>query len=111
MSIICKKSLDNSFITNKEYELINGFLYTEQDISINTKAYQSEDDAILDLNNKGYEFIKSKMSSSSNFTTNDIFGDIFSSMGYTNTNQKRSEAESLKNDILRDILNGSGFGF
>lgn len=113
--LICVDCRDNSFIKDKEYQIEDGFLYTEQDVSINTKAYENVLEAIDDLKKKGYSFkekeTKSSDSFGSHFTMNDIFGDIFS-MYENNTNkddinQKRQEAENLKNDILSQILKGN----
>lgn len=113
--IICVNSKDDSFVINREYQIEDGFIYTEQNVSINTKPYNNITEAIDDLKNKGYIF-KSKIEKTSdafggNFTTNDIFGDIFSMCGDINLNtktqdEKRKEAESLKNDILGNILKG-----
>lgn len=113
--LICIDCRDNSFIKGKEYQIEDGFLYTEQDVSINTKAYENVLEAIDDLKKKGYSFkekeTNSSDSSGSHFTMNDIFGDIFSMYeNITNKddiNQKRQEAENLKNDILSQILKGN----
>lgn len=124
--LICKKTKDNNFIVNKEYIIDNGYIYSEFDISINTSPYNSVSDAIQDLTNKGYIFeLKSIYSESSNFNNcgsnessyssafdfspENIFGDIFSMYNTNstpnNTNAQRIQAENLKNDILKNILN------
>ena len=110
--IICKKTIDNCFIMNKEYIIDDGFLYTEQDVSINTKPYNSIEEAINDLSNKGYVFVSKNsygtQSDAFGFSPENIFGDIFSMYGNVNTqtsDSKRAEAEDLKNSILKNILN------
>ena len=114
-SLICISSIDNSFIKGKEYKVEDGYLYTEQDISINTNIYKNSLEAIEDLKTKGYSFKEKEVTNSaafnSHFTMNDVFGDIFS-MYENNTNkddinQKRQDAENLKNNILSQILKGN----
>ena len=102
--LICVSSPDFNFQVNKEYEVSEGFLYTENDISINTRAYISETDAIQDLKTKGYIFKPqtATFAFGGNFNTDNIFGE-FNESGKS-MNQKRTEAENMKNDILNSIL-------
>ena len=113
--LICKKTKDDNFIINKEYTMNNGYLYTEYDISINTSSYNSVENAIQDLANKGYEFVlknntNKQQSDAFGFSPESIFGDIFSMYNSNSTqnyqtNIKKEDAENLKNDILKNILN------
>lgn len=118
--LICVSSKDDNFVPNKKYELNDGYVYTENDFSINTVAYLSIQDAIENLKAKGYEFKEDISYTSDNksnnqrqdngfFGFNDIFGNIFSFMNDTqaqSTEQKKAEAENMKNDILSEILKG-----
>lgn len=115
MSLICVSSKDDTFVVNNKYEMNDGYIYGENDISVNTVAYQSTAEAIEDLKKKGYEFKEDNpynSTSSFNFNTGDIFGDIFSFMNGAGVppekdyEQKRKEAENMKNDMLSQILNG-----
>ncbi len=112
MALICVSSKDDNFIVNKEYILDDGYIYTESDISINTGKYSSEEDAMEDLKKKGYEFKKKGIGSFQNdaFGTGGIFGDLSSFINSISpepsVDTKRAEAESMKNDILADILKG-----
>lgn len=115
MALICVSSKDENFLPNKEYTLDNGYIYTEFDISINTREYASEEEAIEELKKKGYEFKKKGLNFGGNKTNNGpfdsfMFGDLSSFMNSISpepsVDTKRAEAESMKNDILRDILKG-----
>lgn len=118
MSLICTSSKNDNFQVNKEYAIDNGYIYTEYDISINTKEYLSEDEAIEDLKQKGYEFKKKGIQFKSGFNgsfsngtfDNAIFGDLSSFMESlsqsASTKEKQAEAETLKNDMLKEILKG-----
>lgn len=117
MSLTCVSSKDDNFQVNKEYTIDNGYIYTEYDISINTKEYLSEDEAIEDLKQKGYEFKKKGIhfkndngSFSHGTFDNAIFGDLSSFMESlsqsASTKEKQAEAETLKNDMLKEILKG-----
>lgn len=116
MSLVCISSKDDNFQVNKEYTIDNGYIYTEFDISINTREYSSEEDAIEDLRIKGYEFKKKGLNFNSGAFSNDafgtgaIFGDLASFMSSISpepsVDAKRAEAENMKNDILSSILKG-----
>lgn len=114
MALICVSSKDDNFIPNKEYVIDEGYIYTESDISINTQAFNSEEEAIEELKKKGYEFKKKGVSFGGSMGggafDHSIFGDLSSFMGSISpepsVDAKRAEAESMKNDILKDILGG-----
>lgn len=120
MNLICTSSKDDSFYVNKEYSIDNGYIYTEHDISINNKAYSSEEEAIEDLKQKGYVFkrkgIQFKSGSTGSFSNgafdSAIFGDFSSFMESlsqdSSIKEKQNEAESLKNDMLERILRDYG---
>lgn len=108
MALICVSSKDDNFIPNKEYVIDEGYIYTESDISINTQAFNSEEEAIEELKKKGYEFKKKGISMGGSAFDHSIFGDLSSFMSSISpepsVDAKRAEAESMKNNILKDIL-------
>lgn len=103
-TLICVSSPDNLFITNKEYTLQDGLLFTEQDFSINNEKFSDINLLLNYLKEQGYIFkLKDNYSSQSIHFNNPFdfgFGNIY------NTQPNRQDAENLKNDILKDLLNG-----